>query len=406
MYDSRGKQDNQDKDMDMDDYKIIIEYNSDRIVSYLPNGLFPQGILEDSKYFPKIAYRLKNLEEPAHIEFYHKSQQWRDLESEKDYCQAAVTLLTNHILFISIKEQDHLEKIGTKGENVMVPRELLTSLSKQIAQLEISLRKDKLEKSVRDVYFDIDPDNEELYNFYSQIDSAYKLEDIMKDYKKYHEWINKFNSDEKYLENQLETMAIFAKHPVIPTLSKPAMSRIEDNSNNPFTLTLYQKDLNFCFKLKNNTGVYYPNNLNIVTNLEDGTHTISVQHGIGPHNHRTFTRFKKDFGSECKISDFMYFQIKDSNEKSPLYEGIRSKFDNEQAVFKLRSVNHPALNGTNLEKLQNNEPTPTNNQQSALSSIDGADIISTTISSNINETNSTPTFDDYDFLSETEFEDY
>ncbi|CAB4255830.1 similar to Saccharomyces cerevisiae YOL083W ATG34 Receptor protein involved in selective autophagy during starvation [Maudiozyma barnettii] len=409
------------KDRDhMNEYKVIVEYNSERIVSYLPNGLFPRGILEDSNYFSHVACKLKQLEVSPEIEFYHKSKQWKPLNSEKDYCHAAVTLLSTHMLFISIKEKDY--KIAG-DEEITVSRDLLTSLTVQMAQLELSLRQERLEKTTdkEDIYFDIDPQNTELFEFYSNVKSSEDLEDVMNGYKTYQKWIQKFNSDEKYLENQLENMLVLTKHPVVPSLSKQQSSKKVDdverdnvhnkstnnkNSNNnyPFTLTIYEKDLNFCFKLKNNTDMYFPNKLNIVTNLDGGSYVISVPHGIGPHNQRIFTRFKREFGSDCQISDFMYFQIKDMDEKTVLYEGIRSKFDNEQSIFKLRSVNHLILSGINLEKLQNH--TSTTSPPSVRSSVDARDIISTTVSSNINDSASGRTFDEYDFLSETEFEDY
>ncbi|SMN21234.1 similar to Saccharomyces cerevisiae YOL083W ATG34 Receptor protein involved in selective autophagy during starvation [Maudiozyma saulgeensis] len=405
----------------MNEYKVVVEYNSDRIVSYLPNGLFPKGILENSNYFSHVACKLKQLEISPVIEFYHKSKQWRSLNSEKDYCHAAVTLLSTHMLFVSIKEKDY--KVDEVG-GVMVSRELLTSLTSQMAQLELSLRQERLQKTSTkdDIYFDIDPQNNELFEFYSNIKSSEDLENIMKSYQKYQNWIQKFNNDEKYLENQLENMLVLTKHPIVPSLSKETSSKKLDsmekqnipnkntnthnnnNNNYPFTLTIYEKDLNFCFKLKNNTDIYFPNKLNIVTNLDGGSYVISVPHGIGPRNQRVFTRFKREFGSDCQISDFMYFQIKDIDEKTVLYEGIRSKFDNEQSIFKLRSVNHLTLSGINLEKLQKHNSTPS--PPSVRSSVDAGDIISTTISSNLNESTSGRTFDEYDFLSETEFEDY
>ena len=412
----------QNSEEQMNEYKVIVEYNSDRIISYLPNGLFPKGILEDSIYFSHVACKLRQLETPAHIEFYHKSKQWRSLESEKDYCHAAVTLLSNHMLFVSIKDEnfsdnDNSNNIGSvKKDEIVVSRDLLTSLTAQMTRLELSMREEKLKlPSVQDVYFDIDPQNNELFEFYSKIKTNDKLEEVMNGYKKYEQWLHKFNNDEKYLENQLETMLILAKHPIVPNQTTKRNTGTEhferDTNNYPFTLTIYEKDLNFCFKLKNNTDVYYPNKLNIVTNLDGGSFVISVPHGIGPHNQRVFTRFKREFGNDCKISDFMYFQIKDVQGGTVLYEGIRSKFDNEQSVFKLRSVNHLTLSGINLEKLQKNDSTVCVSEQqqqqqpSIRSSIDVGDVISTTISSNLNDSVSGRTFDEYDFLSE-DLEDY
>ncbi|KAG0655607.1 hypothetical protein C6P45_002928 [Maudiozyma exigua] len=412
----------QDSEGHMNEYKVIVEYNSDRIVSYLPNGLFPKGILENSVYFSHVACKLKQLETPAQIEFYHKSKQWRSLESEKDYCHAAVTLLSNHILFVSIKDEnsssdDKHNSIGSiKKDEILVSRDVLTALTAQMTRLELSMREEKLRMpSVQDVYFDIDPQNNELFEFYSNIKTSDKLEEVMYGYKKYEQWLHKFNNDEKYLENQLETMLVLAKHPIatnVTTKHNAGTEYFERETNNyPFTLTIYEKDLNFCFKLKNNTDIYYPNKLNIVTNLDGGTFSISVPHGIGPHNQRVFTRFKREFGNHCKISDFMYFQIKDVQGNTVLYEGIRSKFDNEQSVFKLRSVNHLTLSGINLEKLQKNNSTSGVSEQqqqhhsSIRSSVDVGDVISTTISSNLNDSVSGRTFDEYDFLSE-DLEDY
>ncbi|GMM55300.1 hypothetical protein DAKH74_019160 [Maudiozyma humilis] len=406
----------------MNDYKVIVEFNSDRIVSYLPNGQFTEEIFRNEACFGLVACKLNQLEQTPKIEFYHKSGNWRPLVTASDYSRAAITLISNHTLFVSVKEAADEDQDMTQGENIVVSRDLLTSLTAQMAKLELSIRMDRLKSTSNEVFFDIDSGNTELFDFFSKMGSTEKLEEVMRGYKKHAQWVEKFNNDEKYLEHQLETLLVLARHPVVPqaaaapahvapvpTSPRPMerAERPESASNYPFTLNVFQKDLNFCFQLKNNTGVYYKNSLSIVTNLDDGAHTISVPHGIGPHNQRTFTRFKREFSPECTVADFMYFQIKDSDGSSVLFEGIRSKFDAEQSTFKLRAVNHPTLNGINLERVQRGVSGVSGTSlPSAHSSVDEGDIISTSIGSNAVPSSGGRTFEEYDFLSETEYEDY
>ena len=404
----------------MNDYKVIVEFNSDRIVSYLPNGEFTEEIFRNEACFGLVACKLNKLEQAPRIEYYHKSGEWRPLVTSTDYSHADITLLSNHILFVSVKEVGQQNELVAHDGDMVVSRDLLTSLTAQMAQLELSIRMDKLKSSSNEVFFDIDPGNTELFDFFSKMGSTEQLEKVMIGYKKHVEWVEKFNNDERYFEHQLETMLALSKHPLVPStpvtpthasprakVPKPVEHIDRDSSSNyPFTLSVFQKDLNFCFQLKNNTGVYYENTLNIITNLEDGVHKISVPHGIGPHNQRTFTRFKREFSPECTIADFMYFQIKDAEGKSVLYEGIRSKFDSDQSTFKLRAVNHPTLNGINLERIQHGNSTSTTGQPSVRSSVDEGDIISTSIGSNAVQSSAGRTFEEYDFLSDTEYEDY
>ena len=377
-------------------YVVQILYNGELIsrefetVPYLDYHLFSY-----KEFFPTLSRNVTNHFEKVKLTWTcSQTGETRPLQTPQDFSTATASLAMNGRVTINIPG-DGEPPVEFKDE-VSVPAESLNTLLKLVNALEVSLKEKR--KPCNDLGFnfgELKIRNRKLIDYLSTIRTESQLNQVIKYAGRYQRLLKSFNGDEAALDAQLDrllqkryTKDVCHKSVTPVTVKSDSNENenrvIDTTTPHGFTITVSEKYTNFCFELRNNTNRYFPSRMEMTTNLRNGesSYKISVPHGIGPHNCRTFLRFKREFGSYSSSSDFTNFQLRLSDgNKFLLYNGVRTVCDSGAVIFQMEQTEastdiKPAslLNETNLRMLEKEHSTDLRDRNSFVNIVSAADI--------------------------------
>ena len=377
-------------------YVVQVLYNGELIsrefetVPYLDYHLFSY-----KEFFPTLSRNITNHFEKIKLTWTcSQTGETRPLQTPRDFSTATASLALNGRVTINIPGDS--EAPAESKDEVSVPTKSLNTLLRLVNALEVSLKEKRKPSNDPSFKFgELKIQNKNLIDFLSTIRTEHQLNQLIKYAGRYQRLLKSFNGDEAALDTQLDHLlqTRYSKDTSYKNVTPATI--ISDSSENEncivntstphsFTITISERYTNFCFELRNNTNRYFPNGMEMSTNLGNGANSykISVPHGIGPHNCRTFLRFKKEFGSHNSPSDFTNFQLRLSDgNKSLLYNGVRTACSSGAVIFQMEQTEGSAeiepvslLNETNLRKLEREHSTNLRDRNSFVNIVSAADI--------------------------------